>query len=86
MRCELPNRYGYNTEKEPCLWPAGRIFTFGDGAGNANSPNWHRAIFSRRYLTLVMERAGLKNVHEMDRTHVRAADHGWINLGMAGEK
>ena len=78
--------YRYNPEKDPCKWASGRIFTYGDGTGNPNSPNWHRSLFTPRYLKLVLEKAGLHEVELMDRSEVRGADHGWINLGMSGKK
>lgn len=76
----------FNDERDSCKWACGRIFTYGDGSGRANDPNWHRSIFSPRYLRKVMQQAGLIDVTEMDRTQVRGYDHGWINLGMKGVK
>jgi hypothetical protein len=68
------------------LWAAGRIFTYGDGTGNPNDPNWHRAIFSPRYLKEILRKLGFKNIREMNHSEVRGYDHGWINLGVKGEK
>lgn len=76
----------FNEERDPCKWASGRIFTYGDGTGSVNDPNWHRAVFSPRYLRMLMENASLQNVMEMDRKEVRGFDHGWINLGMKGTK
>lgn len=76
----------FNEERDPCKWASGRIFTYGDGTGRINDPNWHRAVFSPRYLKRVMEQAGLQRVTEMTRAEVRGHDHGWINLGMRGFK
>lgn len=78
--------YKFNPRKDPCLWAAGRIFTYGDGTGNPNHQNWHRAIFTPRYLKEVFLRVGLRDVREMDRSEVRGYDHGWINLGVKGVK
>lgn len=78
--------YRFNPEKDPCKWAAGRVFTYGDGRGSPCSPNWHRALFTPRYLKLVLEAAGLKQVRELDVRAVRGYDHGWINLGMMGVK
>jgi len=78
--------FRFNEEKDPCKWAAGRIFTYGDGTGRADDPNWHRALFSPRYLRQCLERSGLINVREMDRSEVRGYDHKWINLGMTGTK
>jgi len=75
----------FNEEQDPCKWASGRFFSYGDGSGY-DHPNWHRSAFSPRYLRLVLERAGLTNIEEMNRSKVRGHDHGWINLGMAGRK
>lgn len=76
----------FNADHDPCRWAAGRCFSYGDGTGKGDHPNWHRALFSPRYLKCLFEKAGLVNVREMDRSEVRGYDHGWINLGVAGEK
>jgi len=78
--------YKFNLEKDPCLWASGRIFTYGDGTGNPSHPNWHRAVFSRRFLFLLFHRAGLYEIQEMNLNQVRGDDHGWINLGVRGKK
>jgi SAM-dependent methyltransferase len=75
-----------NPERDPCKWAAGRIFTWGDGTPDGNGPNWHRALFSKRYLRLVLEAASLSDVRELEPYEVRGYDHGWINLGMTGVK
>jgi len=85
-RTALDGWYRFNNERDPCKWAAGRLFSYGDGTGNPCSPNWHRAIFTRRYLRALFEQAGLRDVREMDGSEVRGADHGWINLGMKGIK
>ena len=72
-----------NDERDPCKWAAGRVFSYGDGSGG-DHPNWHRALFSPRYLKEVFRKANLTNVREMDKSEVRAYDHGWINLGVCG--
>lgn len=78
--------YRFNEKKDVCKWAAGRIFTYGDGTGNPNHPNWHRAIFSPRYLETVMIEAGLVGICKLKAEQVRGYDHGWINLGMSGIK
>ncbi len=78
--------YRFNDEKDPCKWAAGRMYTYGDGTGRVDHPNWHHALFTPRYLTLVMQKAGLVNIEPMSRSQVRGMDHGWINLGMRGQK
>jgi SAM-dependent methyltransferase len=78
--------YKFYDDKDPCMWAAGRIFSYGDGAGSRGDPNWHLAIFSPRHLAGLMAGAGLVDIVELDRSQVRGHDHGWINLGMAGTK
>ncbi len=78
--------YRFNPEKEPCKWASGRIYTYGDGNGDVTSPNWHRALFTSRYLITLFESAGLQDVRQMNNTQVRGHDHGWINLGIQGTK
>ena len=78
--------YKYNPNKEVCRWAAGRLYTYGDGTGNPKSENWHRAIFTPRYLRLISERAGLRDVCQMEHSEIRGHDHGWINLGIKGIK
>ena len=78
--------YKFNEQHDPCIWANGRIFSYGDGTGLKNDPNWHLTVFSPRYLRSLLTDAGLINIHEMERSEVRGADHGWINLGMRGLK
>jgi SAM-dependent methyltransferase len=83
---DLDGWYKFNPEKDSCVWAAGRIYTYGDGYGSYDSANWHRAIFSPRYLKLITKRAGLKNIEEMKNEEIRGSDHGWINYGLRGIK
>lgn len=83
-RTHLDGWYRFNDEKDPCKWAAGRIFTYGEGDGRADSPNWHRSLFSPRYLRRLFREAGLVDIAQMERSEVRGYDHGWINLGMRG--
>jgi len=78
--------YKFNPRRDSCVWAAGRIFTYGDGTGNPSHPNWHRAIFTPRYLKELFERVRLINIKEMKHCEVRGYDHGWINLGVKGDK
>lgn len=78
--------YKFNEQKDPCIWAAGRIFTYGDGEGTIDHPNWHRALFSPRYLKQCLEQSGFGQVASMSSKEVRATDHGWINLGVKGQK
>lgn len=75
-----------NASQDPCLWAAGRLFCYGDGTNATDHPNWHRALFSVRWLKRVFELAGLENIRILNETNVRGASHGWINMGIAGEK
>ena len=75
-----------NEQRDPCLWAAGRMFSYGDGTGTANHENWHRSLFSPRFLRSAFAAAGLADIREMDRAEVRTHDHGWINLGVCGMK
>ena len=76
----------FNEDNDVCKWAAGRLFTYGDGEGTTDHPNWHRAMFTPRYLKGLFEGAGLRDVRVMDAGEVRGADHGWINLGVTGVK
>lgn len=82
----LDGWYRFNEEKDPCKWANGRIFTYGDGYGTLNHPNWHRAIFSPRYLQKLFTTAGFVDIVFMDTSEVRGVNHGWINLGIKGTK
>lgn len=83
---EYDGWYRYNEEKDVCKWASGRIFTYGDGTGKINHPNWHRALFSKRYLIKLFKESGLKSIKIMDNKEVRGYDHGWISLGLKGTK
>jgi len=78
--------YRFNEERDPCMWVAGRVFSYGDGTGIPKHSNWHRALFSVRYLTYLLVSLGLEDVKEMESSEVRGYDHGWINLGIKGTK
>jgi SAM-dependent methyltransferase len=78
--------FKFNEERDPCRWASGRIFTYGDGTGKTDHENWHRALFSPRYLLSLLGQAGLAECALLDRKHVRGYDHGWINLGAVGTK
>ncbi len=71
-----------NPDRNPYLWAVGRLFW----GANSIYPSWHRSMFTERYLRLLFEKAGLKNIRKLSNTEVRGYDHGWINLGMAGTK
>lgn len=85
-RSGLDDYYKLVPDKDPRLWAALRIFTFGDGKGTLDHANWHRAIFTPSLLLDSLKWAGLENVELMDRSQARGRDHGWINLGARGVK
>lgn len=78
--------YKFNEERDPCKWASGRIFTYGDGKGSLSHPNWHRGIFSPRYLENLLNKIGFREVTFLNDEEVRGYDHGWINLGIKGKK
>lgn len=75
----------FGVDSDPFLWCAGRIFAYGRDDGE-DSVNWHRALFTTRHLGACFRRAGFKDMRPMDRSEVRGADHGWVNLGVSGVK
>ena len=83
---EADGWWQFNTDKDPCIWMSGRCFSFGDGTGKADDPNWHRALFSDRLLRQLLTEAGLTDVHPLPAGSARVHDHGWINLGVTGTK
>lgn len=82
----LDGWWRFNEERDPCVWMAGRCFSYGDGTGRPKDPNWHRAIFSERYLARLFRETGLVEIRTMRPEDVRGYDHGWINLGVRGRK
>ena len=78
--------YRFNDQKDACLWASGRVFSYGDGSGSRGHPNWHSALFSRRYLERALKKAGCRHVEPLSASQVRGHDHGWINLGLVGIK
>lgn len=76
----------FGADSDPVMWFSGRTYTYGDGLGEKYHPNWHRACFTPRYLKKLMEVVGLVNVQQMTNSEVRGYDHGWINLGVKGQK
>ena len=78
--------YKFNPERDPCVWVSGRLYAYGYGTGKGNHPNWHRALFTSSYLLALFTKIGFVEVRQMDRSEVRGYDHGWINLGIRGQK
>ena len=69
----------FNPDRDVCVWAAGRIYAYGPPDNN-----WHRALFTPRYLFTVMAASGLSELHRLETP--RGYDHGWINLGAGGIK
>ena len=78
-RVKMDGWYKFNEEKDPVRWFNGRLFTYGPG-----EENWHRAAFDEPYLRRCLKKAGFKNQTKLESP--RGYDHGWINLGIRGEK
>lgn len=85
-RTDLDGFSKFDAKKDPCRWASARTFTYGDGTGRVNHWNWHRAMFTFRYLKTLMEGVGLRHVERLKPEDVRADTHGWINLGVKGKK
>jgi len=75
-----------NPEKDLVMWASGRLFAVGDRKGTVNHPNWHRAMFSPRYLKEQMEKAGLVDVRQLAPEERKGRAQGWTDLGMSGCK
>jgi len=82
----LDGWYRFNPTKDPAIWANGRIFSYGDGEGTLGHPNWHLAIFSKRYLIKLLSSNGFSNISVMENKECRGYDHGWINLGIRAYK
>jgi SAM-dependent methyltransferase len=80
----LDGWWRFNEMRDPSVWMSGRCFSYGDGTGKPNDPNWHRALFSERRLRNLMRDAGLTEIRRLAKGDVRGHDHGWINLGCSG--
>ena len=71
-------------KNDPYLWTSGRIMSYAR-SGEYDS-NLHRVIWTPKFLKQCFEKAGLKNIRDMDNSEVRGYDHGWINMGVCGVK
>lgn len=78
--------YKFNDDHDACTWANGRIYSYGDGTGKKDHPNWHLSLLSERRLKKLLAQSGLVNLEIMTTSEVRGYDHGWINLGMRGVK
>jgi SAM-dependent methyltransferase len=71
-----------NKEDSPYLWVNGRVFY----GLNPKYPSWHKGLFTYNYLASLLEKSKFKNIRKLDNKECRGFDHGWINLGIIGEK
>ncbi len=82
----LDGYYNLVRDDDPRIWASLRMFTFGDGTGLLDHPNWHRAMFTPSLLLDTLKWAGFERTELLDNSQVRGRDHGWINLGARGFK
>jgi len=83
LRTSIPDGWTMlNPKGSPFLWVNGRIFY----GARKDYPSWHKALFTPKYLLEVYSSVGFVEVQQMDRSEVRGYDHGWINLGVRGQK
>jgi uncharacterized HAD superfamily protein/adenine/guanine phosphoribosyltransferase-like PRPP-binding protein len=77
-----------NPEKDPLLWFAGRMFSYGDGKNPLADChfNVHLAAFNERFLTKLLSSHGFTNIRILKNSECRGFDHGYINLGITGQK
>lgn len=71
-----------NSEHNPMKWVLGRLFAY--DRNGTNDHNFHRNAFDKDSLEKAFKSNGFKNTKLLDKT--RTVDHGWVNLGMVGEK
>lgn len=76
-----------NKNNDPYKWVNGRIFTYGDGHGTVNHPNWHRALFTPKSIQTLLTSVGMTKVRMLDpKTERRGTGHGWMEMGVTGVK
>ncbi len=80
------NWFRFNEKKDSSIWFAARMFSYGDGLGTRGHRNWHLATFSPRLLKSLLEENGFENITFLTHDECRGYDHGWINLGIRGQK
>jgi len=82
----LDGYYECMPDRDLIWWANLRTFAHGDGKATLSDPNWHRAIFTDRFLKKILLENGFNSVKSLTSEDVRAKDHGWINLGVVGIK
>lgn len=80
------NWFRFNEKKDPAIWFAARMFSYGDGLGTRGHRNWHLSTFSPRLLENVLKENGFVNIKPLLHEQCRGYDHGWINMGISGQK
>lgn len=82
------NWYRFNSEKDPCVWYSGRVHAYGDGYSSTanNHYNIHLSSFSKRFLKKLLQKHGFDEIRDLSHEECRGCDHGWINLGVTGQK
>ena len=78
--------YRYNSDKCPSTWFNGRMFSYGDGSGKLDHPNWHRSAFDYAYLVALLKSSGFNKTQKLKSSEIKGHDHGWINLGIRAYK
>lgn len=73
-----------NPEKDPYIWANYRLMSAENPKAAIQYHKPHRSIFTFGHLKNQMEKAGLKDVHKLDKQP--PYDHGWANMGVAGTK
>ena len=73
------------TRGDPWLWGTGRMLNYPKGGKHGDL--WlHRSLWSPKFLTKLMERAGLVELRPLREDEIRGKNHGWINFGVRGVK
>jgi len=69
---------------DPYKWVSGRIMSY-PRSGDYDA-NLHRAVLTPKYIEKCFKEAGLINITRMSQKEVRGTNHGWINIGIKGNK
>lgn len=79
---DIPDRWAkFNPEHNPFKWASARMFAYDNG-----EPNWHKALFTPRYLFALFEKVGLINLEALTCRDLRSSKHGLIDFGVRGTK
>lgn len=73
----------HNPRQDPFMWANGRLFW----GARTNYPSWHKAVFTAKSLTGLLDVVGFTSVRLLELEENRGNfHHGWINLGVVGIK